>query len=785
MDVRTLRALEWDRVLALLSLCTDTTEGRQRALARQPGTDIETVRARHARVAECLAGESLCGRLSLEGYTRVPTRLPEGLAFPIETLRSLRSALRVLDRLRAWLADTSCPKPALTAQLPSLEEASDCLRLLEKTLDDRGEVADGASDRLRGLRRERERARGQVASRMEALVRRLGSSVLQNDNYTVRGGRLVLPVQSSRRSSVKGILHDTSSTGATAFIEPLEVVDLNNRLTDLDAEEREEIQRILTAVSSRISAGSPELEAAFDYLEALDVDLACARLGRRCGGILPLLDEEGRLLLRGARHPLLDGGLAALRQEAWGEAAEGGEAVPLELELHLEGEKTLVISGPNAGGKSVALKTVGLLCLMHQGGIPIPVREGTRLPVFPFIHATVGDSQSILDSLSTFSARMVGLRDALSSLQEPFLVILDELGSGTDPAEGAALAEAILLHFHRLRGFTLCSTHYESLKARALVTDGMTNGGMEFEETTLRPTYRFKIGQVGASRALAVAGRSGLPAGLLTEARAFLPEGEKHLREVLEALEGEVRAVEAERSELRAEMASLGKLREEMALSRREWEAERRRILEELPRRMEAWREEFLAGLKAEVNRQSVKRVSVQSARRVAEVVQSQLGLDPLPYLPSALPAVGDRVRLPLFGQTGTVTQVDEGSGRLLVDCNGKSLQVGRADVEILPRDRAPERRGRGGVALSTGDAHWEINLIGQTVAEAESQLEPFLERAAMAGLGQVRVIHGLGTGRLKAGVREFLRRCPHVASWEEAPPAGGGAGVTLVSLKD
>jgi len=784
MDVRTLRALEWDRVLALLSLCADTAEGKEHAGTLLPETDAAAVRIRHARVAECAAGESLCGRLSLQGYGRTPTAVPDGFAFPLETLRQVRGGLRVWRAAQEWLADEAAPKPALSASLPSSEPLRGLCALMERLLDEHGEVADGASDRLRAIRRERERARSRVRSHMESLVESLGTPVLREATYTVRNGRFVLPVHASRKSQVKGILHDTSSTGGTAFIEPLEVVDLNNRLTDLDAEEREEIQRILVQVSADVTAASEPLNAAWAGLEALDVDLACARLGRACKGILPLLNEGDELALLGARHPLLDPSLGGLRREAWGES-HGGEVVPLDLSLHLKDLRTLVISGPNAGGKSVAIKTVGLLCAMHQAGIPIPAREGTSLPVFPYFHATVGDSQSILDSLSTFSARMTALKDALEHLREPFLIVLDELGSGTDPSEGAALGEAILLHLHARRGYTICSTHYESVKARALVTEGMVNAGMEFEEATLRPTYRLRVGQVGASRALEIAERVGLAAPILAEARALLPEGEKHLKEILKALEEEISAHERQEAGLEALRKSLEEARNELARARQDAESERERFLKGVPEALRAVEAHFLKDLKSEAERQAARRSVRKVAQQVFEEVRATLQVPESAGRPGPMPAVGDRVKVAGFGVTGTVSAVDGGTGRLVLDCDGKTLSVGTSDVEVLDGPPPPPSRGSRGISVESGDASWELNLIGQTVAEAEAALEPFVERAAMAGLGHVRIIHGIGTGRLKSFVRDWARRSALVATWEEAPPSGGGTGVTLLSLKE
>jgi DNA mismatch repair protein MutS2 len=380
---------------------------------------------------------------------------------------------------------------------------------------------------------------------------------------------------------------------------------------------------------------------------------------------------------------------------------------------------------------------------------------------------------------------MVALRDAMNALEEPCLFILDELGSGTDPSEGAALGEAILLDLHERRGFTLCSTHYEPLKARALVTEGMGNAGMEFAEEDRTPTYRLKMGQVGTSRALEIAERSGLPPGLLRTARALLPEGEKHLRDVLSALEEEIVRHETIRAELKAGIEEENAARARMAEALAALEEEKRRFVESLPSKLEDLQERFIADLKSEVNRQSVKRVASKARTRTAKEASTSLGLTAPVEAAHVLPEVGARIRIPGMGITGDVLSVDKGSGRITVDCNGKTLHVGAGDVQVVEGGLpGPARRG-GGIDRGPVDASWEINLIGQTVAEAEASLVPFLDRAAMAGLRQVRIIHGIGTGRLKAAVRDLARHSPLVAAWEDAPPSGGGPGATIVSLKD
>jgi len=784
MDERSLRALEWDRVTTLLSLCASSQEGRARALGVRPWTEEGRIRECHAAVHECAERDRLCGRLSLEAYGRCPTETIAGRSFPLEELVRLKDNLSVRAHVTRWLADPGCEARVLAASFPPSDALDALSHSLERTLDRRGRVADGASPALRSIRRERERLRGSLQHKMESLVGHFAEEALQEATYTIRNGRLVLPVQSSRRSRVRGILHDSSSTGATVYIEPMEAVEDNNRLAELDAEEREEVQRILVEISAEVTASSSELESLFDALEELDALLARARFGRIYGGVLPRLESRGgRIRLEKAIHPLLDDRLHGLRQQAWGEKRRSA-VVPLDLALDLEGTKTLVISGPNAGGKTVALKTAGLLCAMAQAGIPIPAAEGTTLPLVRHLFALLGDDQSILESLSTFSAKMVHLRDTLKSLREPFLVLLDELGAGTDPIEGGAIGEATLLALHGRRGFVLSTTHHESLKGRALVTEGMGNACMEFDENGMEPTYRLTMGKVGASRALLIAERMGLPADLLESARSLLPGEEKRLKGVLEALEAEIETHRAMRADLDAHRRRLQADREALAGEREAAAAERREFEASLPKRLDDWERRFLASLKSEVNLKAVRRRAVRERGRVMEAAHREIGPAGEPPPAEEIPGVGDRVSVSAYGVEGEITASDPEVGRLTVDCGGKSLQVGLRDVTILEAAKPEPVRGGVYVSFDSDGVLRELNLIGHTVAEAEMRLEPFLDRAALAGLPSVRVIHGIGTGRLRTAVQAFLRKSPHVKGFEEAAPANGGAGATEITIR-
>jgi DNA mismatch repair protein MutS2 len=784
MDVRTFRALEWDRVLALAALCASTEEGGRRVAELTPSTDRPEVLRRQARVRRYANLEAQQGPLSLEGYRRAPTRSPEGTFFDLETLRTLRTSLDRWKSALDWVQTDEDEDSPLKAILPPDDGAEAVRRRLQSLMDDRGEIADTASPRLNSLRRERNQVRIRLRGLMDAMASDLGDAVLQQQEYTIRGGRLVLPVKSSHKGAVPGILHDVSSTGATIFMEPMQAVEHNNRLSAIDSEEREEIRRILLQITSDITRISDRLEALFDAVEHLDAIRARARFGRIYGGILPAPPEsEDTLDLRGATHPLLDPRLNGLRAQIW-KQPPCDRAVPLDLTLSLGGTRTLVISGPNAGGKSVALKTAGLLCLMHQAGIPIPASSETSLPVLKFLFASLGDDQSIQDSLSTFSGRMLHIREAFQRLREPFLVILDELGSGTDPAEGAALGEALLLHFHRRRGFILCSTHHDPLKARALAADGMGNASMAFNEEDLSPTFQLTMGTVGASRALDIAARMGLPDRVLEEARALLPGEQKRLKDVLETLEAEVAAHEAELAGLKARHLEAANLRKKLEDRLAGMEQERRRIVESLPEQMRVWREEFISELKSEVNLQRVRRRARESAPKVLEEASQELGLPPVAEHPSGdVPPPGARVRLEGFGLEGEVEESDAATGRITVLCGDKKLQVGAADVTVLAPSPGPSLRNSAWSGAEVSSLSPELNLIGQTAAEAEFELEHYLDRVLRSGLREVRIIHGIGTGKLRSAVHQLLKRTPHVDSWEEAPPSQGGAGATIVRM--
>jgi DNA mismatch repair protein MutS2 len=784
MDKRSLTALEWPGLLTLLSLCATSDEGRRLAVSVKPTTNPDDLKDLHDKVSEWVSAESLQGKLSFEGYKRVSVEAPKGTFLSLETFRNLRRDLALWTHLKNWLNDGLVQKEALLSSFYDNPELHDLFRKLNKIFDERGEVADGASPELYRLRRDREKAFERAGSLLKKIMENIGSAAFSQSNPTIINGRLVLPIISAKKGLISGIQQDASSTGATVYVEPFDAVELNNSLSDFEAREREEITRILTSLTEELSSFAGAFDNLFETIEYFDLVLARARLGAKYKGIFPIISEDGsRIVLKKAFHPLLLPALNALRAEAWGEKPKTG-VIPLELELEISGIKTLILSGPNGGGKTVALKTLGVLSLMNQGGIPIPVDEGTVLPVFDSVLALIGDPQSIADDSSTFTARMSHLAEGLKAVGSPFLVLLDELGSGTDPMEGAAIGKEILAYFHSRKGFLLTTTHDESIKAFALTTKGMENGAFGFSDEAQKPTYSLKMGFIGRSRAIEMARKAGIPEEIIRKAKEEIPEEGVKISRLLDDLEKILLSTEKEKELLNLEKIRLAAQTEEKENEKKQLEDEKRRLLRTLPQKMAEWRELFLTELKTEVNKQKVRVVSRKSTDKVVEKAGKDLGVEPSrkALVDFLYPPPGTWVKVHPFGFEGAIVRIDEGSGKICLERDGKEITVGIGDIEILGQRTKSETR-RFIPTSSAKESSRELNLIGKTVFEAENELELFLDRAFLDGVSEVRIIHGIGTGKLRKAVRDRLKEDKRVLSFEEAPPRSGGAGATIASL--
>lgn len=677
-------------------------------------------------------------------------------------------------------ADPACP--LLLSRLAGVADPAPLVARIGRVLDARGQVRDDASPRLKELRRQIQGARERLYTRLETVAAG-HREALAEDTIPMRGGRLVLMLSAGARGRLAGLVHGRSGSGKSLYFEPLEVVEENNTLQSAVEEMEAERRRILAELLAALAAELPLVERLLDLLAELDHLEALGRFARLAGAQLPELGPAGRIRLVSARHPLLDPRLAALRAEVLGAAGHEGEIVPLDLELAAP-RQVLVITGPNAGGKTVALKTLGLLALAAQAGLPIPAAAGSELPWLLSVVATVGDEQDLLAERSTFSGRLQRLAEAWRAAGPDALALVDELGSGTDPEEGAALSRALVEELAARGGLALVTTHLAALAAAALELPGAGCAAMEFEPESGRPTFRLRPGSPGGSEALALARRLGLPGDWIARAEALLGPGHRDLRRLmaeLEATRSEL-AAEAERARRGAESAALEEARLER--ERSALEAERRGVGAKLRGELAAFREkverqlvgelgrlreEFAAGRRESAARAAAARLLAEAPDLVAEETEPTDG--PL--------EVGAPVRHRRLGWTGRLERLD--GERALVLVRGKKLaaQAGDLAPAAAPVSAQPVRSE----AAEREAAAAELQLIGLRVEEAIELLDGWLDRALADGREQVRVVHGHGTGRLREAVRQHLRRHPAVAAHRPGAANEGGNGATVVTL--
>ena len=679
------------------------------------------------------------------------------------------------------------------AALPALRPLRDLLR---RSLDDDGGVTDEASPALRRVRVRVRELRREIVKRLEAFFQGAEADALFQDRYvTVRHGRYVLPVLAAARGRLRGIVHDRSQSGATLFVEPERMVETNNELVQAVREEEAEVLRVLAALTAAVAESLPELDALVAELGALDLVFARAELAGRMDAVEPAVVETPREVeLVAARHPLL---LA----QSWREP--GAAVMPIDLRLGSD-KPLLVITGPNAGGKTIALKTLGLLALMAQAGCHVPAAPGARLPRFARVCSIIGDEQSVQENLSTFSAFIRHLRDVLDAVDDRSLVLLDELGAGTDPDDGAALAQAVLDELARRGALCAASTHLEPLKAFAASHPAARNASVEFDTERLAPTFRLVYDRPGQSYALAIAARHGLDPALIERAHSYRSQQGRALAELLARIEARDRE-QAERTlsseRAAAESAAL------LARAAREREAARREAEERLQRaRAEAQR--LLADVKRAVNEEWDRLRNAERSRPALEQSRARLrdlgarvveatrdadgaaepdaaaGADPA--LAAATPRAGDTVHVPDLGLRGELLAVDGATAS--VRAGTLTVRVPAAALRVLARASEGGARPARGRAIDVpvkGGVPGELHLIGRTRDEASDALEKYLDDAFLAGLGQVRIVHGKGTGALRRAVHELLAAHPLVAEHRAGAPHEGGDGATVATLRD
>jgi len=794
-------ALEFPSLLAVVARLAASDLGRARVLALRPFEDEVDLRARRVRFEEA---SRLTGERSLVPEFEVPLgglldRLVTGRP-PIEGidlvyLADLGKATRAAaQRIREAVP----PCPALDRQARDLPDLDPLLKRIERTLDRRGEVREDATPKLSALRR-------QIRSTRDLIYRDLGDFVsthkddLSEETIPMRGGRLVLMLQAGSRGRTGGLMHGRSATGKSFYFEPMHVVESNNTLQQSVEDEEAERRRILIELTDLARASLPALSEHARFLGDLDLLQASVRFGERSEGVLPEIGPRHEIRLLAARHPLLDPRLADLREEALGQAGHESSIVPLDVILTPE-RRILVITGPNAGGKTVALKTTGILSLIAQCGLPIPAAPGSRVPFLARLVATVGDEQDLLADRSTFSGRLLRLKEAWEAAGPDSLVLLDELGSGTDPEEGAALAVALLEGLLEKGSLGVITTHLAQLAAAALEMGGASCAAMEFDPATGRPTFRLVPGPPGASEALALGRRLGLPAEWLDRAEARLGSEHRDLRRLLAEVDRVRQELAETRDRLEMEAADAEKLRRRLAAEQAALEEERRSVARKLKTELDEFRRDTTERLRKEVDR---IRERFEEGRRkglAAEAVEALFAEapafgEPEPAAGGPL-VVGEPVRHVGFGWQGVLERLEDGRAEVLV--RGKRLRC-RPD-ELAPaaagsprRESEPERREtrpvsgrlatRGDLDESAAVAD-ELNLIGMRIEPALEELDSYIDSALLASRKEVRVIHGHGSGKLRNAVRSHLRSHRGVSDIRAGAPNEGGNGATVVTFR-
>lgn len=790
MNQKTLTKLEFDKIIALLEEEAGSFRGRQLCRRLKPMTDLGKIDTFQEQTAAAFTRIVRKGRISFGDAMPIEEsmkRLEVGGALTISELlricRLLANAARVKSYGRHDTQEDS--SDCLDAYFDQLEPLTPLSSEIERCIISEDEISDDASSTLKHIRRSIGSINDKVHSTLSSLVNGSLRTYLQDPIITMRGDRYCIPVKAEYRGQVQGLIHDQSSTGSTLFIEPMAVVKLNNDLKELYAKEQEEIQAILARLSEEAAQYIEEIRADYRALTDLDFIFARGALALSMRGSRPVFNEEGRIRIREGRHPLLD-------QKT---------VVPITVSLG-EDFTLLIITGPNTGGKTVSLKTVGLFTLMGQAGLHIPAGDRSELAVFHQVYADIGDEQSIEQSLSTFSSHMTNIVSFLKKVDERSLVLFDELGAGTDPTEGAALAIAILSHLHSRNIRTMATTHYSELKVYALSTPGVENACCEFDVESLRPTYRLLIGIPGKSNAFAISGKLGLPDYIIEDAKKRLSEQDVSFEDLLSDLEASRRTIEKEREEIAAYRREAETLKQQAAQRQAKLDEQRDRIIREANEKANAILREakevadetirnFHKFGKENISAAEMEKERERLRKKIKDTsAASSLGSQKpkKQHKPSDF-KLGESVKVLSMNLTGTVSSLPDSRGNVTVQMGILRSQVNISDLEIIEEpspytQKKFSRTSKGKIAMGKSlSVSPEINLLGKTVDEAVAELDKYLDDALLSHLNTVRVVHGKGTGALRKGIHEYLRRQKHVKSYHLAEFGEGDAGVTIVEL--
>ncbi len=791
MNKKTLSKLEYHKIIELLTDHASSFSGKDRCRKLCPMTELAKINASQQETAAAFTRIVKKGRLSFSGCNPVNDslkRLEIGAALGSGELLRICKLLEAAGRAKAYGRhdNNDEEEDCLDPFFQQLEPLTILSTEIRRCILEEDEISDDASGTLKSIRRSISQMNDKVHSTLSGMVNGSLRTYLQDSIITMRGDRYCIPVKAEYRSQVSGLIHDQSSTGSTLFIEPMAVVKLNNDLKELYAKEQEEIQVILARLSADTAEYIEEIRTDYSVLGELDFIFARGSFALDMNASMPLFNTEGRIHIREGRHPLL----------------EKKKVVPITVTLG-DAFDLLIITGPNTGGKTVSLKTVGLFTLMGQAGLHIPALDRSELAVFEHVYADIGDEQSIEQSLSTFSSHMTNIVSFLKHVDKHSLVLFDELGAGTDPTEGAALATAILNHLHQQGIRTMATTHYSELKVYALSTPGVENACCEFDLETLRPTYRLLIGIPGKSNAFAIAGKLGLPDYIIDEAKLHLTEQDESFEDLLTDLEASKKTLEKEQDEIAAYKRELERLKSEAAKKQAKLEEQRDRILreanekayailadaketaDETIRNFHKFGKENISAAEMEKERERLRKkmASTNSGTKLETQKPRKT------YKPSDFKR-GESVRVLSMNLNGTVVSLPDNRGNVTVQMGILRSQVNISDLEIIEEaasytakqmHKTSKGKMKMGKSLSVSP---EINLLGKTVDEAVAELDKYLDDASLAHLSSVRVVHGKGTGALRNGIHTYLRRQKHVKSFRLGAFGEGDAGVTIVELK-
>ena len=791
MNEKALRILEYPKIIGKLADCATSAMGKDLCEKLLPSTDLGEICQGQMETTDALSRLYAKGSISFSGLRDIRgslLRLKVGSSLSIQELMHIASLLETALRVKSYgrRDNDDLSSDSLDGFFNAIEPLSPVCREIRRCILSEEEIADDASAGLKHVRRSIKLTNDRIHSQLNSMVNSSSMGAMLQDNLiTMRGGRYCLPVKAEYRSQVQGMIHDQSSSGSTLFIEPMAVVKLNNDLREMAAKEKEEIEKILAELSNQCGEYIEELSTNVTVMTHLDFVFAKASLSRSYSGSEPIFNEKGYINIKKGRHPLLD----------------KKKVVPIDISIGKD-YRLLLVTGPNTGGKTVSLKTVGLLTLMGQAGLHIPAFDHSELSVYEEVFADIGDEQSIEQSLSTFSSHMTNIVSIIEKSNYRSLVLLDELCAGTDPTEGAALAMAILKNFLRREVTTMATTHYSELKVFALSTEGACNASCEFNVETLSPTYRLLIGIPGKSNAFAISSKLGLPNFMIEDAKKFIDANDQSFEDLISDLESSRTIIEKERLEIEAYKAEVSKLKEKLEAKQDNLAKQKERILRDANEQARKILQDakdyadqtirdmnkLAAGKMDNMKEMEKKRSAVRDKlsktdERLALKKEQARKNRPEDFHP------GDTVRVLSMNLKGTITGKPNSKGQVAVQMGILKSMVNLSDLELLDEEviKAPtlKKTGAGKIKMSkSASISTSLNIIGKTVDEAMPEVDKYLDDAYLAHLTQVTIIHGRGTGKLRTAVHNKLKKCRYVKSYRLGTFGEGETGVTIVDFK-